>query len=63
MTIIILLTVLAVFTVIGLTVGALGLRGSSNIATKETRNYTYLMEEISALKCLLVEMKFESYLS
>ena len=60
MTIIILLTVLAVFTVIGLTVGALGLRGSSNIAAKETRNYSYLMEEISALKCLLVEMKFET---
>ena len=61
MTIIILLTVLAaVFMVIALAVDALGLRGSSNIAAKETRNYTYLMEEISALKCLLIEMKFET---
>ena len=49
MTIIILLTVLAIFTVIALTVGALGLRGSSNITAKETRNYTYLMGEIA--KC------------
>ena len=61
MIIIILLTVLAVFTVIALAVGALGLWGNSNIAAKETdTNYTYLMEEISALKYLLAEMKFET---
>ena len=41
MIIIILLTVLAVFTVIALAVGALGLRGNSNIAAKETHSYYY----------------------
>jgi hypothetical protein len=62
MTIVILLTVLAVFTVLALAVGALGLRETTNTVTvaKETRNYTYLMEEISALKNVLVEMNFET---
>jgi predicted PurR-regulated permease PerM len=60
MTIVILLTVLAVFTVVALAGGALGLRESTNTVSKEMRNYTYLMEEIFALKNLLVEMNFET---
>ena len=57
-TISILLTGLAVLTFIALAIGALGLRQSSNtqpIIAERPQNYTYLIEEISALKSLLVE--------
>ena len=57
------MTVLAVLTFIALAIGSLGLRESINtqfVTAKETRNYTYLMEEISALKSLLAQMNFET---
>ena len=57
-TISILLTGLAVFMLIAIAIGALGLRGS--ITSKETRNCTYLMAEISALKSLLIQMSIET---
>ena len=62
-TISIILTVLAVITFIALAIGSLGLRGSTGaqfVTMKETQNYTYLMEEISALKSLLVQINFET---
>lgn len=61
-TISILLTVLAVLTFIALAIGVLGLRGTMNTITKETvKNYTYLMEEISALRSLLVQINSETW--
>ena len=61
-TICIFLTVLAVITFIALAVGALGMRSSSNAQlsiAEGARNYTTLMEELSALRNLLTQMNFE----
>ena len=59
-----LITVLAVITFTALAVGALSLKGSSkaqlavDALTEESVNYTYLMDEISALKSLLCSVEF-----
>ena len=61
-----LLTVLAVITFTALAISVLGFRESSNTqlatdALAETQlNYTYLIEEISALKSLLVQLNSDT---
>ena len=59
----ILMTVVAVITLAALAVGALSLRGSSNAqlaSAQGAQDYTYLMEEISALKSLLSQLNLET---
>ena len=59
----ILLTAVAVITLVALAVGALSLRGSSSAqmaSAQGAQDYTYLMEEISALKSLLSQLNLET---
>ena len=57
-----LITVFAVITLIALAVGALSLKGNFDVPTEESDsvNYTYIMDEISALKNLLVQLNTDT---
>ena len=59
----IVLTTFGVIVFVALAVGALGLRGSSNaqfVIARQSQDYTHLMEEISALKSVLSQLKYET---
>jgi hypothetical protein len=58
-----LLTVLGLFAVVALAIGALGLERSltaQHAIEEASRNYTHLMEEISALKVFLEQLNLET---
>ena len=59
----ILLTIVVVITLAALAIGALSLKGSSNVqlaSAKGSQDYTHLMEEVSALKSLLSQLSLET---
>ena len=62
-TVCVFLTVLAVLTLTALAIGSLSFRASSNVQfaiADASQNYTYLMEEISAVKSLLSQLNLET---